>query len=69
VTQGDVVELRWTTDEKLTLHMHGYDIELAVTPGERAVMRVDTTKTGRFPVLNHDANPPYVLLYMDVTAK
>ena len=27
VKQRDVVKLRWGTDQPLTLHLHGYDIE------------------------------------------
>ena len=33
VKQGDVVRLRWSTDQPLTLHLHGYDIEKHVDMG------------------------------------
>ena len=66
VTEGDIVEFRWSSDEELNLHIHGYKIEVDVAPNSPATMRVDAVKTGRFPVLNHDGNPPHVLLYLEV---
>ena len=66
VTEGDIVEFRWSSDEELNLHIHGYKIEVDVAPDSPATMRVDAVKTGRFPVLNHDGNPPHVLLYLEV---
>jgi hypothetical protein len=69
VTEGDVVEFRWSSDRELNLHMHGYDMEVDVTPNASAVMRVHAIKTGRFPILNHDGEPPNVLLYLEVQPK
>jgi hypothetical protein len=66
VTEGDIVEFRWSSDEELSLHMHGYKIDVDVAPNSPATMRVNAIKTGRFPVLNHDGNPPNVLLYLEV---
>ncbi len=66
VTEGDIVEFRWSSDEELNLHMHGYKIEVDVAPNSPATMRVNAIKTGRFPVLNHDGSPPDVLLYLEV---
>ena len=53
VTQGDRVEMQWTTDQPVRLHLHGYDIELAVNPNTAAVMRVRVDATGRFPIAAH----------------
>lgn len=50
VHQGDAVELRWTTDRPARLHLHGYDIQLAVNPGEPAVMAFTARAAGRFSV-------------------
>ena len=36
-TEGERVELRWSSDEPLVLHLHGYDIETRVAPGKPAV--------------------------------
>ena len=69
VTEGDIVEFRWSSDEELSLHMHGYKIEVHVAPNSPAIMRVNAVKTGRFPVLNHDGSPPNVLLYLEVLPK
>lgn len=53
VTEGDVVELRWTSDEAVELHLHGYDIEIEVKPGEPASMIVEANASGRFPIESH----------------
>lgn len=53
VTEGEVIELRWTSDEAAELHLHGYDIELEVKPGEPASMVVEAYATGRFPIEIH----------------
>ncbi len=69
VTEGDIVEFRWSSDEDLDLHIHGYRIEVGVGPDSPATMRINAIKTGRFPVLNHDGSPPNVLLYLEVLPK
>ena len=69
VTEGDILEFRWSSDEELNLHIHGYKIEVDVAPDSPATMRVNAIKTGRFPVLNHDGTPPNVLLYLEVLPK
>jgi hypothetical protein len=53
ITQGDVLELVFTTDESAELHLHGYDIYLNVEPGTPGVMRVDAKIAGRFPLESH----------------
>lgn len=50
VKEGDAVELRWTSDQPMRLHLHGYDIEVAVKPGEPAVMAFKGRMAGRFSV-------------------
>ncbi len=52
-TEGEHVELRWSADEPLALHLHGYDIETRVEPGKPAVMAFVARLTGRFPVEIH----------------
>jgi FtsP/CotA-like multicopper oxidase with cupredoxin domain len=52
-TEGERVELRWTADEPLVLHLHGYDIETRVAPGQPAVTAFVARLTGRFPVAIH----------------
>lgn len=53
VTQGDLVELRWTSDEPVDLHLHGYDQELQVQPDAPASMVVEAFASGRFPITSH----------------
>jgi hypothetical protein len=76
ITQGDVLELVFTTDESAELHLHGYDIYLNVEPGTPAVMRVDAKIAGRYPLESHrfgsvsqqasGAHAHTVLLHLDV---
>lgn len=53
VKQGDVVTLRWTSDQPLVLHLHGYDIEKRVAPGSATEMTFTAHATGRFPIHVH----------------
>src|SRR3954470_20854568 len=53
VKKGDKVELRWTSDRRIALHLHGYDIETNVMPGTPAVMSFQARIAGRFPVSEH----------------
>ena len=50
---GDTVELVWTTDEAVRLHLHGYDIEAALTPKNPVQMKFRATVSGRFPIAAH----------------
>ena len=53
IIEGDVIELRWTSDEAVDLHLHGYDLELHVRPDEPAAMVIEAYATGRFPITSH----------------
>ena len=53
VKQGDVVRLRWSADQPVTLHLHGYDIEKQVEPGTTTDLAFTAHATGRFPVHVH----------------
>lgn len=53
VKQGDIVKLRWTTDQSLVLHLHGYDIEKRIAPGAAVEFTFTAHATGRFPVHVH----------------
>ena len=50
VKQGDQVEFRWTSDRPVRLHLHGYDVEVAVKPGEPTVTALNARIAGRFSV-------------------
>jgi hypothetical protein len=68
VNKGDQVELRWSTDRPIVLHLHGYDIERKVAPESATVMSFKANLTGRFPVSEHKHGgrhqPP--VLYLEV---
>lgn len=71
VEEGDTVELVWTGDEAGRLHLHGYDIEFNITPGEPTVVRFEAYATGRFPVTSHGFGDEHghghqTLLYVEV---
>ncbi len=67
VKRGDAVELRWRAETPTTVHLHGYDIEVKITPGQAAFMRFQATATGRFPVEVHAPSGRHVtLLYIEV---
>ncbi len=56
VKQDDAVKLRFTTDRKLILHLHGYDIEKGITPGVVGELTFTARATGRFPLHGHGPN-------------
>lgn len=68
VTEGDRVELRWTTDEAVELHLHGYDIRLDLKPGAPRTMTFEAHAAGRFPVGIHGSggHGHGALLYLEV---
>ena len=53
VLEGDLVKLRWIADEKLTLHLHGYDITLELMADEPGTMGFTAHAAGRYPVAIH----------------
>jgi len=53
VKEGDVVKLRWTTDQPLVLHLHGYDVEKRIVPGPSSELTFTAYATGRFPIHVH----------------
>ena len=55
VQQGEEVILKWTADQAVVLHLHGYDIEAKVSPAAAIEMRFTATATGRFPIELHTA--------------
>lgn len=53
VKQNDTVNLQWSTDKPMSVHLHGYDIEKALTPGTVTEMAFTARATGRFTVEPH----------------
>lgn len=71
VQQGDRVEIRMQSDKPVTVHLHGYDIELPLSPGVAGRMTFEAAATGRFPVNLHaehspDGNHHGALFYLEV---
>lgn len=55
VSEGGRIRFRVTDDAESTVHLHGYDIEKSVGPGNPASFNVKATITGRFEVELHPA--------------
>jgi FtsP/CotA-like multicopper oxidase with cupredoxin domain len=75
VTQGQTLDLKFTTDETVELHLHGYDRLLTLQPGSVAVMRLHASSAGRFAIEGHRfgsgsggsrSGRHVVLLYLEV---
>lgn len=74
VTEGEKLALRWSSDEAVELHLHGYDVEVAVKAGQPAEMEFEANVSGRFPVTSHGfagqhnehAHGHKTLLYIEV---
>jgi len=72
LVRGERVTLRWVADEKMTVHVHGYDIALALEPGIMKAMPIEARVAGRFPVTAHLApgaggrHREPTLLYLEV---
>jgi hypothetical protein len=78
VNRGDTVLMRWRTDEAVSLHVHGYDLQANLSPTSPRTIRFEATVAGRFPITAHefgaaadgDAGPKkhreVTLLYLEV---
>jgi len=53
ISEGDVIALRWTIDEPVEIHLHGYSLKVQLRPDKRAAMVIEAGTTGRFPITNH----------------
>ncbi|MFQ5548986.1 MAG: hypothetical protein ACE5FV_11895 [Woeseia sp.] len=74
LTQGQNVEMVWTTDEAAELHIHGYDIRFEVSPGAPAEVSFTAHATGRFAVTSHGFGGEHghgheTLIYIEVYPK
>ena len=71
VTQGQIVEMIWVTDEETQVHIHGYEIHIPASPDNPAKVTFEAHATGRFPVTSHGYGDDYgkmhqMLLYFEV---
>ncbi len=53
VKQDDTVTIVVAADEPINFHLHGYDIERDVEPGEPATLEFTADATGSFPFTIH----------------
>ena len=69
-TQQDVIDLRFSSDEMVKLHLHGYDKEIAVAPGKPGTLTLTLHATGRFPITSHGwghgGHGHHALTYLEV---
>jgi hypothetical protein len=54
VAEGDRVVLRITSGSPVEVHLHGYDLERKVEPGESAKVSFEAELTGRFEIEGHN---------------
>ena len=55
--QGDQVTFEATTDAAGAVHLHGYDLTLAVPPGAPASLTFEARATGAYAIAFHPAGP------------
>lgn len=53
--KGERLTLRVTGDRADTLHVHGYDRELPLSPGTPATLTLTVDRTGLFEVETHES--------------
>ncbi|HEX8260957.1 MAG TPA: hypothetical protein VF558_11755 [Rubrobacteraceae bacterium] len=54
VEKGDFVTLRLTSESLVEVHVHGYDLEGNVSPGEETDLSFEADTTGRFEIEDHE---------------
>ncbi len=63
--KGTVLRLRITSDRQDELHVHGYDIGIAVKPGGTVTRDITLDKVGRFEIESHE--PPLTVIQLVVS--
>lgn len=72
IQRGDSVEIHWRADRRITLHLHGYDIEITLAPDKPGTMTFVARATGRFAIETHTPSSEgktsrhNVLIYLEV---
>jgi hypothetical protein len=70
LAHGDRIELRWTSNRDMVLHLHGYNLEVRVGPGRDAAMAFVARAAGRFAVETHDPDGRHrAVLYIEIHPK
>ena len=55
VNESDRVTLHISSDEPMEVHVHGYDMEHEVGPGQKAELHFKADLTGRFEIEDHES--------------
>ena len=67
VRQGDEVTLKWTSDQAVALHLHGYDLEAKITPPAPSEIHFTARAAGRFAIEIHGAAGKHATIgYLEV---
>lgn len=65
--QGERLTLEASSDERVSLHLHGYEKRLEIGPRESASLAFDAMATGRFPLEGHYPDgTEKTLVYLEV---
>jgi hypothetical protein len=65
VQQGDRVTMSIRSDSRIELHIHGYDLEREVEPGETTDLSFEADLTGRFPMEDHETGSELGVLVVE----
>jgi hypothetical protein len=55
VDEDDSVTLLVSSDRPMEIHLHGYDVEKEVGPGQKTRLRFEADLTGRFEIEDHES--------------
>ncbi|MEK9673235.1 MAG: hypothetical protein VW268_12150 [Rhodospirillaceae bacterium] len=66
VTEGDRVEIVFTSDAAMELHLHGIDKTVRLTPGAPVTLAFTANHAGRFPMESHVGKRHVSVLYIEV---
>lgn len=71
IAQGDTLVLLLNSDTPLDLHLHGYDVQLALKPRTPERLQLVAHTLGRFPLAVHGKGHHHgpALLYLEVVPK
>ena len=53
VTEGDHVIMRWSSNDRATVHLEGYEIAIEIGRRRPGTIELDVLITGRFPIHIH----------------
>ena len=65
ITESQEVQIKWTTDKTVGLHLHDYNIHAVAKPGRTVSMTFQAHTAGRFPVSAHSFGHG-TMIYLEV---